>query len=189
MIEAERFLEAKQNRGKNPVSPPDLPASPPARPRSASVRTETSPASRPLETKWLDFVNYILVPAGVLLSVIGLFMVGGKAGEMGAVVVGLVADIAVGVALFFGLRNRTPWGWWLMMAVLVMKAPMAAWNRYSLACMKADLMGQIRDMGYSVASGTRVDGGGFVWLAIAGFVFLCLPQMIYFYNRRGLFDV
>ncbi len=188
MIEAERFLEEKKNRGKNPASSPDLTASPTAERGSDPVRAGTSTAGRKLETRWLNFVNYILVPANVVLCVIGLCMVGGEAG-MGSFAVGYVTDIVVGVALFVGLRNRTPWGWWLMMAVLVLKAPIAAWSRYSMACMKADLMDVAKDLGYSVASSTRVDGAGFVWLAIAGFVFICLPQMIYFYKRRGLFNV
>ena len=187
MIEAERFLKEKQNRGKQTASPPDLPANPAAPCGSAQVQAGTSTASLKLETRWLNFVNYILVPANVVLCVIGLYMVGSEP-EMRPFVIGYVVNIVITVALFFGLRNRTPWGWWLMMAVLALKAPSSAYHRYSLACLHAEIMNGLKDMGYSVASSMRVDVAEIVRFALFGFVFICLPQMIYFYKRRGLFN-
>ncbi len=189
MTEADRFLEEKLNRGKKPASPPDIPGGPPAQQGTPSARSGASPASQAQGTKWLDFVNYVLVPGSVVLSVVALCIIGSNAGDMALVMVGILVDIVVGIALFFGLRNRTPWGWWLMMALLVVKAPLAAMSRYAAASMKADLYSSIQSLGYSVGSRAGTDVGPFVLLALAGFVLFCLPQMIYFHRRRGLFHV
>jgi len=133
-------------------------------------------------------VNYVLVPLNgmVSLGTAIYFLATGGGSEMGMVIVGLFVDCGICVALFLGLLNRTPWGWWLMMAVLFLKAPLTAVNKYLLASMKSDLYNSLIPSG---AAPMNVSAAPFIAFAFIGFVAICLPQLVYFYKRHRLFSV
>jgi hypothetical protein len=192
MIEAERFLEEKQQRAVNPPPATDCAGSETTS-EEGSNRLAPPPipttANQAQSTKWLAFVNYILVPINFVGAVISLLIVGNCSGNTSPIVVTLIVDIALCVTLFIGLRQRTSWGWWLIMVELLLKAPLAAWTKYLVACLKADVVNEIRDKLSTSSSRMYVDSDIFIWMAAGGFLLICLPQMVYFYRRRRLFGV
>ena len=178
MTEAERYLEERLRQKKMAIPPP-IPSSPSA-PRSpissvsGGVASQPSSVQEPLGVKWLNFFIYGLVPLNMvcLVYTVGVLVANWSALESfsanpGVSIIASLADFAMLVALFIGLRARKDWAWWLLMGSLVAKAPMGAFSRYSPS---------------------RDPTPFFVFLVI-GFFLVCLPQLVYFYRRRHLFNV
>ena len=171
MTEAERYLAEKQ-RQQHQASNPPLPL-----PTVASRHNSTQHASvsnSNIGSKWLSFLNYGLLPFNGVCLLIALVMLFDKwdtltryGGNPAGILVGYLVDLSMIVALFFGLRQRTSWGWWLLMLFLVLKAPLGALHRFNPVNQTAP----------------------FMLFLVIGFLLICLPQLIYFYKRRSWFGV
>ena len=167
--EAERFLAERQQQALQRTTPPPIA---PGVSEKLPESDKAAPTGRGV--KWLNFVNYVLLPLDAitaLISIGGLIAMWGDLSELeispAVTVVGLALGFCFDVALFFGLRLRKPWGWWLMMTFLVVKAPLGALRRYSFS-EQTDL---------------------FLMFVVIGFLAVCLPQLIYFNRRRDMFGV
>lgn len=182
-LKADRYLEERlhENEAKTVPSeempsastPPPLP--PPGHPqRSFPEDVPSIPHSEmpgDMGVGWLDFVNYILLPINCVSLVIFAFYLVSEEALLPAIDSGFfllhALDFVMIVALIFGLRKRRSWAWWLMMLLLVLKAPLGALMRFDPARQEEAFWG----------------------FMFGGFLIVCLPQLIYFYKRRGLFNV
>lgn len=196
MIEAERFLQEKMQRAqKQKIADVDVAI-------EAEVERDVETGwqklrgmvepvpGKPLGIKWLKIVNYGLVPLNMLLAVIALvWLLGQERDEVvGGMIPWTLANLGLLAALFVGLHRRQAWGWWLLMAFLALKGPMKAWNVYWKDTLVSEIMNSIAGAGFG-AGGSTVGFGKYILMALAIFVVVCLPQMVYFYNRRQLFNV
>jgi hypothetical protein len=98
--------------------------------------------------------------------------------------------MAVMVAMFLGLRDRTPWGWWLVMINFLLAAPVYAWSKYAAEVARVDLLNYARlVLGSRTSENMHADAGFYLMVCLALFLLLFLPQLVYFYNRRAMFGV
>ena len=133
--------------------------------------------------KWLWIITNVFLPLNVLGCIIRLFT---NTDNAVSVITSLL-DLLMVVAVFWGLRKRTAWGWWLVIAYIVLT---------SVALVYAKYMEEVDS--FALASKFRaLDGlpplqahtGAYVLLGIAVFCLIGIPNLIYFYHRRRRFGV